>query len=82
MVKLEKTLDYVMCQLFATFKTTVTASPAMKLFMQKKYSKRAWAEYFLYMVAVSDARVCADSLGLDNIVHHASYELINVMRDK
>lgn len=66
------TLDYVMCQLLATFKTSITASQAMKLFMQKKDSKRTWAEHYLYMVAVSDARGGADSLVLDNIVHHAS----------
>ena len=37
---------------------------------------------FLLMVTVSDARVGADSLVLDNIVHHASPELMNVLRDK
>ena len=76
------TLDYVMCQLLATFKTTITASQAMKLFMQKKDSKRTWAEHYLYMVAVSDESGGADSLVLDNIVHHASPELMNVMRAK
>ena len=34
------------------------------------------------MVAVSDARGGVDSLVLDNIVHHASLELMNVMRAK
>ena len=34
------------------------------------------------MVAVSDARGGADSLVLDNIVHHASPDLMNVMRAK
>ena len=34
------------------------------------------------MIAVSEARGGADSLVLDNIVHHASTELINVMRAK
>ena len=71
-----------MCQLLATFKTTVTASQAMKLFMQKKDSKRTWAERYLYMVAVSDARGGADSLVLNNIVHHASPDLMNVMQAK
>ena len=56
------TIDYVMCQLLATFKTKVTASQARKLFMQKKDSKSTWAEHFLYMVAVSDACGGADSL--------------------
>ena len=54
----------------------------MKLFIQKKYSKRTWAEHYLYMVAVSDARGGVDSLVLDNVVHHASPELMNVMRAK
>ena len=44
-----------MWQLLATFKTTITASQAMKLFMQKKDSKRTWAEHYLYIVTVSDA---------------------------
>lgn len=34
------------------------------------------------MVAVSDARGGADSLVIDNIVHHASPDLMNVMRAK
>lgn len=71
-----------MCQLLATFKTTITASQAMKLFMQKKDAKRTCAEHFLYMVAVSNARGGTDSLVLDNIVHHASPELMNAMRTK
>ena len=78
----QPTLEHVMTQLHATFKTTITASQAMKLFMQKKDVKRTWAEHFLYMVAVSDARGGADSLVLDNIVHHASPDLMNVMRAK
>ena len=71
-----------MCQLLATFKTSITASQAMKLFIQKKDFKRTWAEHYLYMVAVSEARGGADSLVLDNIVHHASPELMNGMRAK
>uniref|UniRef100_A0AAV1TAB2 DDE-1 domain-containing protein n=1 Tax=Peronospora matthiolae TaxID=2874970 RepID=A0AAV1TAB2_9STRA len=54
----------------------------MKLFMKKKEAKRTWLERFLYMVAVSDARGGADSLVLDNIVHHASPKLMDVMRAK
>uniref|UniRef100_A0AAV1VB08 DDE-1 domain-containing protein n=1 Tax=Peronospora matthiolae TaxID=2874970 RepID=A0AAV1VB08_9STRA len=54
----------------------------MKLFMTKKEAKRTWLEHFLYMLAVSDARGRANSLVLDNIVHHASPELMNVMRAK
>uniref|UniRef100_A0AAV1V2L8 Uncharacterized protein n=1 Tax=Peronospora matthiolae TaxID=2874970 RepID=A0AAV1V2L8_9STRA len=76
------TLEYIMEQLLRTFKTSITASQAMKLFMAKKDARRTWAEHFLYMVAVSEARGGADSLVLDNIVHHASPELVNVMRSK
>ena len=50
--------------------------------MQKKGSKRTWAEHYLYMVAVNDARGDADSLYLDNINHHASPELMNVIHAK
>ena len=50
--------------------------------MAKKDARLTWAEHFLYMVAVSEARGGADSLVLDNIVHHASPELMNVMRSK
>lgn len=75
-------LEHVMEQLQLTFKTTITASQPMKLFMTKKEARRAWAEHFLSMVAVSDAHDGADSLVLDNIVHHASPELMNVMRAK
>ena len=78
----QPTLDYVMFQLLETFKTTITASQAMKLFRTKKQPKRTWSEHFLYMAAVSDARGGADSLALDNIVHDASPELMNVMRAK
>uniref|UniRef100_A0AAV1UMW7 Uncharacterized protein n=1 Tax=Peronospora matthiolae TaxID=2874970 RepID=A0AAV1UMW7_9STRA len=75
-------LEHVMEQLHLTFKTTITASQAMKLFMTRKEVRRTWAEHFLYMVAVSDARGGADSLVLDNIVHHTSPDLMNVMRAK
>ena len=47
-------------QLLRTFKTSITASQAMKLFMAKKDARRTWAEHFLYMVAVSEARGGAD----------------------
>ena len=69
-------------QLLRTFKTSITASQAMKLFMAKKDARRTWAEHFVYMVAVSEARGGADSLVLDNIVNPASPELMNVMRSK
>ena len=69
-------------QLHLTFKTAITASQAMKLFMAKKEARRTCAEHFLYMVAVSDAGGVEDSLVLDNIVYHASPELMSVMRAK
>ena len=75
-------LEHVMEQLHLAFKTTIWESQAMKLFMAKKETQRTWAERFLYMVAVSDARGGLDSLVLDNIVHHASPELMNVMQAK
>ena len=49
-------LENILKQLHLTFKTTITASQAMKLFIQKKEAGCTWAEHFLYMVAVSDAR--------------------------
>ena len=67
-------------QLHLTFKTTSTAGQVMKLFMIKEEARRTWAEHFLYMVTVRDARGGADSLMLDNIENHASPELMNVMR--
>ena len=54
----------------------------MKLFMQKKEARRTLTEHFLYMVAVSDARGGADLLVPNNIVPHASPELINFMGAK
>ena len=63
-------------QLLRTLKTAITASQAIKLFMAKKDARRTWAKNFLYMIAVSEARGSADSLVLDNIVHHASLELM------
>ena len=35
-----------------TFKTTITASQAMKLLMTLKEARRTWAEYFLFLVVV------------------------------
>ena len=48
--------------------------------MTKKEAKQTWLEHFLYMVAVRDARGGADSLVLDNIVHHVSPGLLIVIR--
>ena len=50
--------------------------------MTKKEARFTWADHFLYMIAVSDARGGTDSLVLDNIVHHALPELMNVMQAK
>lgn len=71
-----------MKQLDMAFRTTITASQTMKLFMTKKEARRTWAEQFLYMVAFNDARGGADSLVLDNIVYHALLKLMNVMLAK
>ena len=49
------TLQYVMPLMLDTFKTTITAAQAMKLFTANKESKRSWPEHYLYLVAVSDA---------------------------
>ena len=59
------------------------SNPVDEIFlMQKKDSKRAWAEHYLYMVTVSGERGGADSIDMDNIVHHALPDLMNVMRVK
>ena len=50
--------------------------------LQKKSANRTYAEHFLDMFAVCDARSVADSLVLHYIVHHASPEHMNVMRAK
>ena len=63
----QPSLEHVMEQLHLTFKTTITASQAMKLFMAKKEARRAWAEHFLYMVpsatrVVAPTRLCSTTL--------------------
>ena len=65
----QSTLDYVIGRMFATFKTSITAAQAMKLFAQRKDPKRTWPEHFSYLVAVGDARGGTDTLVLDNIVN-------------
>uniref|UniRef100_A0AAV1TFM7 DDE-1 domain-containing protein n=1 Tax=Peronospora matthiolae TaxID=2874970 RepID=A0AAV1TFM7_9STRA len=50
--------------------------------MKNEETECTWAERYLYTVAVRDALGCADSLIFDNIVHHASPELLNVMQVK
>uniref|UniRef100_A0AAV1UNB1 CCHC-type domain-containing protein n=1 Tax=Peronospora matthiolae TaxID=2874970 RepID=A0AAV1UNB1_9STRA len=51
------TLELIMEQLLRTFKTSITASLAMKLLMAKKDARRTWAEHFLYMVAYEPTRL-------------------------
>ena len=75
----QPTLDYVMGRMIATFKTSITAAQAMKLFAKRKDPKRTWPEQYLYLVAVTDARGGEDTLVLDNIVNHASAELVLVL---
>uniref|UniRef100_A0AAV1UQE0 CCHC-type domain-containing protein n=1 Tax=Peronospora matthiolae TaxID=2874970 RepID=A0AAV1UQE0_9STRA len=69
-------------KMLQTFRTTITASQAMRLFTAKKDSKRTWPEHYLYLVAVSDACGGADSNVLDNIVRYASAELSTVLMVK
>uniref|UniRef100_A0AAV1VBX8 Integrase catalytic domain-containing protein n=1 Tax=Peronospora matthiolae TaxID=2874970 RepID=A0AAV1VBX8_9STRA len=76
------TLQFVMEKMLQTFRTTITASQAMRLFTAKKDSKRTWPEHYLYLVAVSDACGGADSNVLDNIVRYASAELSTVLMAK
>uniref|UniRef100_A0AAV1T842 Polyprotein n=1 Tax=Peronospora matthiolae TaxID=2874970 RepID=A0AAV1T842_9STRA len=73
------TLQFVMEKMLQTFRTTITASQAMRLFTAKKDSKRTWPEHYLYLVAVSDACGGADSNVLDNTVRYASAELSTVL---
>uniref|UniRef100_A0AAV1T8V5 Uncharacterized protein n=1 Tax=Peronospora matthiolae TaxID=2874970 RepID=A0AAV1T8V5_9STRA len=69
------TLQYVMQRMLDTFKTTITAPQAMKVFTAKKESKRSWPEHYLYLFAVSDAANSAEQQVLDDIVRYASSEL-------
>ena len=76
------TLQYVMQRMIDTFKTTITAAQAMKLFTTKKENKRSWPEHYLYLVAVSDAAGGAEQQVLDNIVMYASLELSTILMAK
>lgn len=76
------TLQYVMQRMLDAFKTTITAAQAMKLFTTKKEIKRSWPEYYLYLVAVSDAAGGAEQQVLDNIVRYASPELSTILMAK
>uniref|UniRef100_A0AAV1TGU4 CCHC-type domain-containing protein n=1 Tax=Peronospora matthiolae TaxID=2874970 RepID=A0AAV1TGU4_9STRA len=76
------TLQYVMQRMLDTFKTTITAAQAMKLFTTRKEGKRSWPEHYLYLVAVSDAAGGAEQQVLDNIVRYASPELSTILMAK
>ena len=69
------TLQSVTQRMLDTFKTSITAAQAMKLFTAKKDMKRSWPEHYLYLVAVSDASGGAKQQVLDNIVRYALPEL-------
>ena len=71
-----------MQRMLDTFKTTITAAQAMKLFTAKKDGKRSWPEHYLYLVAVSDAAGGAEQQVLDNIVRYASSELSTILMAK
>ena len=76
------TLQYVMQRMLDTFKTTITAAQAMKLFTAKKESNGSWPEHYLYLVSVSDAAGGAEKQVLDNIVRYASSELSTILMEK
>ncbi|KAG3192352.1 hypothetical protein PC128_g10595 [Phytophthora cactorum] len=66
------------------FKTNITPAQVMKMFMAPKDSKRAWPEYYMYLMAILEA--CggdADYLVLSNIVvQYASANLGTVLMAK
>uniref|UniRef100_A0AAV1VE91 CCHC-type domain-containing protein n=1 Tax=Peronospora matthiolae TaxID=2874970 RepID=A0AAV1VE91_9STRA len=78
----QPTLQYVMQRMLDTFRTTITAAQAMKLFTTRKEGKRSWPEHYLYLVAVSDAAGGAEQQVLDNIVRYASPELSTILMAK
>ena len=75
-------LQYVMQRMLDTFKTTITAAQAMKLFTTVKEGKRSWPEHYLYLVAVSDADGGAEHQVLDNILRYASLEVSTILMAK
>ncbi|KAK1939982.1 hypothetical protein P3T76_008305 [Phytophthora citrophthora] len=77
------TLQYVMERLLETFKTNITPTQAVKLFVEPKDPKRTWAEHCIYLVAISDA--CGgggDYIILTNIVQYTSLEMRTVLKAK
>ena len=65
-----------------TFKTTITAAQAMKIFKTKKEDKSSWLEHYLYLVAVRDAAGGVKQQVSDNIVRYASPELSTILMAK
>lgn len=76
------TLQYVKQRMLDTFKTTITAAQAMKLFATKKDGKRSWPEHSLYLVAFSDAAGGAEQQVLNIIVRYASPDLSTILMAK
>ena len=68
-----------MQRLLQTFSTKISPAQSMKLFTAPKASHRSWTDHFLYLTAVSDACGGADTLVLDNIVHHADPQMRTTM---
>ncbi|KAG2996003.1 hypothetical protein PC121_g20295 [Phytophthora cactorum] len=76
-------LQYVMEKMLEAFTTNLTPAQAMKLFTAPKDAKRTWPEYYMYLVAISEA--CgggADYLVLNNVVHYAFADLRTVLMAK
>ena len=74
-------LDYVMGRSLETFKRRLRLAVNETL-CAKEGRKETVRRAFSVPRRVSDAKGGADSLVLDNIVHHASPDLMNVMRAK
>ena len=74
-------LDYVMGRSLETFKRRLRLAVNETL-CAKEGRKETVRRAFSVPRCVSDAKGGADSLVLDNIVHHASPDLMNVMRAK
>ena len=54
----------------------------MKLFASKNKSMMTSPEHYLYLVAVSDAKDCAEQHVTDNIVNSASPELATILLER
>ena len=76
------TLKYVMQRMLDTFKTTITAAQAIKLFTSNKESKMSLPEHYLYLVAVSDETDGEEQQVLDNIVRYPSPDLAMILMER